>query len=53
MKKFRITDIFCGLVATGCLVLIGLGCDGEVKALLGVIVGFYVRDRVMRDGTSN
>jgi hypothetical protein len=50
LAKFRITDIFCGLVATGCLILIGLGCDGEVKSLLGVIVGFYVRDRLVQNG---
>lgn len=41
MKDFPIREVVAGVVAIGCMVLIALGIDGEVKALLGVIVGYY------------
>jgi len=34
---FKDLDEICGLIlVVGCLVLIGLGIDGEVKGILGV-----------------
>lgn len=41
MKEFPIRECVAGVVAIGCIVLIALGIDGEVKALLGVVVGYY------------
>ena len=41
LGAFTVKDIFAGVVAIGCIVLIALGLDGEVKALLGVIIGYY------------
>lgn len=41
MKNFPIREIIAGAVALACISLIALGIDGEVKALLGVIVGYY------------
>lgn len=43
MRNFPTRDVVLGVVAVGCIVLIALGIDGEIKALLGVIVGFYIR----------
>lgn len=46
MKQIQMREIIAGVVAIGCIVLIALGIDGQVKALLGVIVGYYFGSQV-------
>ncbi len=41
MNNLTIRELIAGVIAVGCIVLIALGIDGEVKALLGVIIGYY------------
>lgn len=48
MEKFTIKDLFAGGVAIGCIILIALGIDGEVKALLGVVVGYYFGTKIKK-----
>jgi len=41
MAKFTPRDIIAGLALVVCAVLLISGLDGEIKALMGVIVGYY------------
>ena len=46
LGAFTVKDLFAGVIAIGCICLIALGIDGEVKALLGVIIGYYFGTQV-------
>ena len=41
MAKFTPRDIIAGLALVLCAILLFSGHDGEIKALMGVIVGYY------------
>lgn len=41
MIKFEVVDIVAIIIVVGCLILLGKGIDGEIKAFLGFIVGYY------------
>jgi len=43
MIEFKPKDILAIIVAIGCLYLIYSGIDGQVKAFLGFIIGYYFR----------
>lgn len=39
-------DVIAIILIVGCLYLISTGVDGEVKLLLGTVVGYYFRQGV-------
>lgn len=41
MNKIIPRDIIAGLALVICAVLLMTGLDGEIKALMGVIIGYY------------
>ena len=40
-EKFKPRDIHAIITVLCCFTLIALGFDGEIKAVLGMIIGFY------------
>ncbi len=56
--KFEPRDIIVLVVTVGCFVLIALGFNGEIKALLGMVLGYYFglytkTPKVLDNGQSN
>jgi len=41
MTKFAPRDIIAGLALVLCAILLFSGKNGEIKALMGVIIGYY------------
>jgi len=51
MNKVAWDSILALTVAVGMITLIGLGCDGEVKAMLGVAVGYIFGKKIAPPST--
>ncbi len=46
MKPLDTVDIISILILTAGFILIAIGADGEVKAMMGAVIGFYYGRRL-------
>lgn len=48
LQKLEVEDLVAFFILGAGFVLIALGLDGEVKALMGMVAGFYFRGKVIK-----